>query len=247
MSGTLPVRSSWVVSMAAALAIVGFAAAAQWNSFLERHAFTTSAQQALSAQVVQLEAEQESLLSQLAAAQAELQRLQAEDAGSQTALAEVNRRLADTRLAAGLSRIHGPGVRVEIADSLRNVPAGENPASYIVQPDDLRDLVAALWASGAEGISINGERLVATSSIYGVGASVLVNTAFLSPPFEVAAVGPPDLEQAMETNPAYLGRVARRIDIFGLQFRISSEADIELPAFIGNTLLRWAVPDQDVG
>ena len=89
----------------------------------------------------------------------------------------------------GLTAVHGPGVIVEIADSKRVVPPGENPANFVVLVDDLRDIVAALWASGAEAISINDERLVATSSIYGVGASVLVNTAFLSPPFRIQAIG----------------------------------------------------------
>src|SRR4029078_9113011 len=106
----------------------------------------------------------------------QFQRLQQQSTGSSVALAELNRQLAAARLRTGLTAVHGPGVKIEIADSKRVVPPGENPASFIVLVDDLRDIVTALWASGAEAISINGERLVATSSIYGVGASVLVNT-----------------------------------------------------------------------
>ena len=96
-------------------------------------------------------------------------------------------------LAAGLTKVTGPGAVIEIADSKRPVPAGDNPANYIVLVDDLHDIVTALWASGAEAITINGERLVSTSSIYGVGSSILVNTAFLSPTFRIEAIGPQDL------------------------------------------------------
>ena len=78
--------------------------------------------------------------------------------------------------------------------------------------NDLRDIVTALWASGAEAISINGERLVATSSIYGVGASVLVNTAFLSPPFQIEAIGSDGLLERFQSHPAFLGRVAQRLE-----------------------------------
>jgi len=165
-------------------------------------------------------------------------------AASSTTLADLNRRLAQARLAAGLTRLQGPGVIVEIADSQRVVPAGENPANYIVLVDDLRDLVTALWASGAEAITINGERLVATSSLYGVGQSILVNTAFLSPPFRIEAIGAEGLLDRFVLDSAYLGRVAQRIDVFGLEFATATADNLELPAFVGNTRFRWAVPSE---
>ena len=110
----------------------------------------------------------------------------------------------------------------------------------------IRDLVVALWHAGAEAIAINGERLVATSSIYGVGSSVLVNTAFLSPPFRLEAIGPGDLEARFRSDPAYLGRVAQRIGAFDLEFAMVSDPDLRLEPFIGSTRLRWAVPVEAV-
>ena len=228
--------------MALALGVLGFVAAAQWNSEVQRASYTTSAQQALAAQALTLEQEQEVLQAQLAGVEADLTEIQQQSEGSQTALAEVNREVRDARLAAGLTAVSGPGMVIEIADSRRTVPAGENPASYIVLADDLRDLVVALWHAGAEAITINGERLVATSSIYGVGSAVLVNTAFLSPPFRIEAIGPGALEERFRVDAAYLGRVAQRIEAFDLEFATLSTDDLQLPAFIGSTSLRWAVP-----
>lgn len=236
-------RSGWVMSMAVALGVLGFVMAAQWNGEVQRTSYTTSAQQALAAQALALEQEQDSLQGQLATVESQLTEIQAQSEGSQTELAAVNADLAEARLAAGLTAVHGPGVVIEIADSRRIVPAGENPGNYIVLADDLRDIVVALWHSGADGIAINGERLVSTSSIYGVGASVLVNTAFLSPPFRIEAVGPPDLEDRFQSDPAYLGRVAQRIEAFDLEFATESQTDLLVPAFIGSTNLRWAVPE----
>lgn len=240
------VRSGWVVSMAVALGVLGFVAAVQWNSEVQRTSYTTSAQQALAEQAHALEREQELLQAQLAAVEGELAEIQAVSAGSQTALAQVNRDLAASRLQAGLAAVRGPGVVIEIADSRRVVPANENPANYIVLADDLRDVVVALWHSGAEAITINGERLVATSSIYGVGSSVLVNTAFLSPPFRIEAIGPGDLAERFRTDPAYLGRVAQRIEAFDLEFAVAPADELQLPPFIGSTRLRWAVPAGEV-
>jgi len=236
------VRVGWALSIAVALGIVGFAGTAQWNGSIARQQFTTSAQQVLAGQVVALEDEQKTLRDQLGTAEKQVQQFQTESAGSQTALAQLNKQLAAARLAAGLTKVTGPGVVIEIADSKVQVPAGENPANYIVLVDDLHDIVTALWASGAEAIAINGERLVSTSSIYGVGASILVNTAFLAPPFRVEAIGPDGLLDRFLGNQAYLGRVAHRIDAFGLEFATQSQGDLRLPAFVGNTRFRWAVP-----
>jgi uncharacterized protein YlxW (UPF0749 family) len=237
--------AGWGVSIALALAVVGFVGAMQWNSSLARQEFTTSAQRFLADQVVTLEAEQRDLRAQIADAEEEVQRFQEESTSSSAALAALNQRLATARLDVGLTAVRGPGVIVEIADSKRVVPPGENPSSFIVLVDDLRDIVTALWASGAEAISINGERLVATTSIYGVGASVLVNTAFLSPPFRIEAIGTEGLLDRFQTNPAFLGRVAHRIDFFGLEFASQASGELTLPAFVGTTRFRWAVPAEE--
>ena len=107
-----------------------------------------------------------------------------------------------------------------------------------------------MWASGAEAITIAGgaaegvpaERLVATTSIYGVGSSILVNTAFLSPPFRIEAIGPAGLHDRFLSHPSYLARVARRIEGYGLQFATEPRDELTLPAFVGNTRLRWGAP-----
>ena len=51
--------STWGISIAVALAVVGFVGAMQWNSSLARDQFTTSAQQVLAGQVTDLEEEQD--------------------------------------------------------------------------------------------------------------------------------------------------------------------------------------------
>lgn len=234
------------MSIAAALAVIGFVGYAQWNGSPKRVEFATSVQQVLAEQVTELEQEQEDLRGQIAEAEAQVLDFQTASTTSSSALAEVNRRLEEARLATGLTALKGPGVVVEISDSKRVVPNGENPSNYIVLVDDLRDIVVALWASGAEAITINGERLVATSSIYGVGASVLVNTAFLSPPFRIEAIGADGLLERFETNAAFVGRVSQRIEVFGLEFAMQAADVVELPAFVGNTRFRWAVPTDEV-
>jgi uncharacterized protein YlxW (UPF0749 family) len=240
---------SWAISIGVALAVVGFVVAAQWNSSLERQTFSTSAQRVLTDRVVQLEQQQEELRAQIAEEEAKVRDFQERDAASQATLEELSNQVEAARLAAGLTEVHGPGVIIEIADSRRIVPAGDNPANYIVLVDDLQDIVTALWASGAEAIAISGgasdsapaERLVATTSIYGVGASILVNAASLQPPFRIEAIGAEGLNERVEAHPAFRSGVRLRIDAFGLEFASEAADDVTLPAFVGNTTMSWGV------
>ena len=243
-------RRRWAISIAAALGVIGFVGAAQWNSSLVRQEFITSAQRVLITEAEQAQREQERLRSEIEAAEARVQSFQEADVGSQAAREQLNRDLAGARLRAGLTNVQGPGMVLEISDSQREVPVGESATNYIVLVDDLRDIITALGASGAEAVAISGgltagppaERLVASSSIYGAGSAILVNAVPLSPPFRVEAIGPDGLHDRFMANPSFLGRVVRRIEAYGLEFASEARDDLTLPAFIGNTRLRWGAP-----
>ncbi len=244
-------RPQWAISIAAALAAIGFVGAAQWNSSLARQEFVTSAQRVLVTEAEQLQRQQEVLRAEIEQAEDRVRTFQERSEGSRSELEALNEALAAARLASGLDEVRGPGAVIEIADSQRPVPAGESPTNYIVLVDDIRDIVTALWASGAEAITISGgateggplaERLVSSSSIYGAGSAILVNDVPLSPPYRIEAIGPGGLRDRFLANPTYLARVARRIDAYGLQFASEARDELTLPAFIGNTRLRWGTP-----
>lgn len=243
-------RPQWAISVAAGLAIIGFVGAAQWNSSLATQPFITSAQKVLISEAEQLQRQQESLRAEIEATDARVQTFQEADSGSQAVLRQLNEELLAARIATGLDPVRGPGVVVEIADSQRPIPEGESGTNYIVLVDDLRDLVTALWGAGAEAITVAGgagaggpaERIVATTSIDGAGPAILINSARLSPPYRIEAIGPEGLHDRFLAHPSYLARVARRIEAYGLQFASEPRDEIELAAFIGNTRLRWGAP-----
>lgn len=243
-------RPQWAISIAAALAAIGFVGAAQWNSSPARTEFITSAQRVLVGEAQQAQAQQESLRSQIDEAETRVRSFQEQVEGSVTLGNRLNEQVAAARMATGLEDVRGPGAVVEIADSQRSVPADENASNYIVLVDDLRDIITALWASGAEAITVAGgsgaggpgERLVSTTSIYGAGSAILINTTLLSPPYRIEAIGPDGLHDRFLAHPSYITRVAKRIDAYGLQFASESRDELTLPAFIGNTRLRWGAP-----
>ena len=57
----------------------------------------------------------------------------------------------------------------------------------------MRTVVEELWLAGAEGVAVNGERVTVATAILDIGGSVLVNSAYLAPPYQVSAIGPTDL------------------------------------------------------
>lgn len=247
-------RPQWVLSVSLALAVIGFVAAAQWNSSAGRQEFITSAQRVLVIEAEQLQREHEQLLEDIEAAEAQVSAFQARGVGSDTQLSRLAERLRAARIAAGVVEMRGPGMVLEIADSQRLVPEGEPAQRYIVVADDLRDIVTALWASGAEAIAISdgraedapAERLVATTAIYGGGAAIWVNGVPLSPPYRIEAIGPEGLRDRFLAHPAFVTRVAQRIEVFGLQFASEARDEVTVPRFVGNTQLRWGVSELEL-
>lgn len=94
------------------------------------------------------------------------------------------------RLAIAMSEVTGPGVRVTVRsapDSGVDVLARQH--SGRVRDHDLRMIVNALWAAGAEALAINGKRIAPGSFIRTAGQSILVNITPIDSPYVIEAIG----------------------------------------------------------
>lgn len=134
-------------------------------------------------------------------------------------------RLDRLNLLTGAVPVTGPGVKVVVDDAPNAVDEKQK-----VLDQDLQKLVNALWASGAEAISINGQRLSNLSAIRFAGSAITVNFVSLSRPYTVLAVGNPDTMPARfvdtEHGRAWLDLHA----VEGLKFDMTSENSLRLPA-----------------
>lgn len=188
-----------------------------------------------------LEEEQEALKARIGGLRRELAAYQQEAAAATDLMEELNDELNRQKAMAGLVPAEGPGLVVKLDDSPRQaIPAGEDPMAYIVHEYDLRDVVNLLWMAGAEGIAINEERVVGTTSIYCVGSTVVVNDTRLSPPYTVRAIGPSSHLENYLRNPSHLVNVKEKAHLNGLIFQYSRSANVELPAYQGSFALRYA-------
>lgn len=92
---------------------------------------------------------------------------------------------------AGSRGLAGPGLVVTLDDAPRGepVPEGTDPNLLVVHQQDLQAVINALWAGGAEGVSLQGQRIVSTTGIKCVGNTVVLQGVPYSPPYHIAAVG----------------------------------------------------------
>jgi uncharacterized protein YlxW (UPF0749 family) len=137
---------------------------------------------------------------------------------------------------AGTVAVTGPGLLVTLADAKPDAdsdPVGgqsETDPNGLVHDGDLQLVVNALWAAGAEAISINGQRLGPTSAIRFAGEAVLVDFNPVTNPYEVSAVGDPDdLRDAFLASPE-VASLAVISESFGLRFEYVKENELSLPA-----------------
>lgn len=199
-----------------------------------RYPLPTRPGEDLAAQVIAaLEAEQRDLRRSIAEVRRQT------DADVQ-ALAGLRAELARERLAAGLVAVRGEGVIVRLDDStLRALPPHEDPSNYLIHDYDVRDVVNALWAAGAEAVAVNDQRVVAMTAITAVGPAIVVNETRLAPPFEVRAIGNPALLEEAAVRSPLLGKLRERIQSYALQFRVVREREVVLPAYRGPFALRY--------
>jgi uncharacterized protein YlxW (UPF0749 family) len=131
-------------------------------------------------------------------------------------------RLSRLGLATGADAARGPGVRVVVD----NGPATSGDDALVLD-SDLQKLVNGLWLSGAEAISINGQRLTSLSAIKQGGEIMTVNFKRIQPPYTVSAIGDPDsLAASFVDTPGgqwWLDLQA----LYGLRFDINSVTDEE--------------------
>jgi uncharacterized protein YlxW (UPF0749 family) len=210
---------------------------------------------AVSAEGTDLRAERQTDVADLARAQ--VQRNQALDADRADLREEVNDLLnsqlgggeADRmqkqaeKLApsAGLTALSGPGVSVTLDDApVTSRGKDVDPDALVVHQQDIQGVVNALWAGGAEAMTLQGQRIISTSAVRCVGNTVRINGWVYSPPYHIEAIG--DAEGMIEA----LGE-SPEVDIYRdyaakyhLGWSLKNVPNVHVPAFDGPLNLDYA-------
>jgi len=157
----------------------------------------------------------------------------------QDQVAVLQAELQKARVLAGLTEVEGPGVSVEMNDSTRPAQPGQDPNVFLIHDDDVQKVVNALFAAGAEAVSVNGHRLITTSEIICAGNVIIVNGARIAPPIKILAIGNPE---TLEAGLKMRGGVVDSLVLWGIEVKIKIEEKVTLPAYSGSLNLQYATP-----
>lgn len=165
-------------------------------------------------------------------------------------LTDLQKQLTLQQIRAGITALEGPGITVKLDDNAAGLAAAPNddPNRYVIHYENLLYIVNDLRNAGAEGISINGQRIVVSSEIRCVGNVILVNTTRLAPPFEISAIGnPTELENAINSSSTYQQLALTGFPASYTVTDVNSKG-ILLPAYTGSfsTKNLTSIPQEEV-
>ncbi|WP_433204710.1 DUF881 domain-containing protein [Dactylosporangium sp. CS-047395] len=234
-----PPRSGRWLTAAAMLAI-GFLLAVAYHQVVQAAPGTTKARDDLVADVRARQQAADDLQRRAAELRAQV------DQARDDALADSDSaaRLRDLAAGTGTGKVTGDGVAVRIVDA----PAQVDPVTGRTQAEnlglvldrDLQDIANGLWEAGAEAVAVNGQRLTATGTIRAAGGVILVDFRPVTSPYEVTAIGPPDLAGTFGDS-ATAKRFKRYVEEYRMQFSVKKRANLTL-AGAAEPPLKYASP-----
>lgn len=178
-----------------AFLMLGAVVAVQFRSTLYRNRQTTGAKYQYDQLNAMLNEERETI-NKLKAAIAENEKVRQEhlktavnNAGSDFLKWQL-KYLDDLKLKAGFTDVKGPGLIIKLDDA----PARKNFSAkfLIIHDSDIKKIVNELKKAGAQAISINDERLLATSEQVCAGPTILINKNRYPVPYVIKAIGNTD-------------------------------------------------------
>ena len=239
-------RNKGELAVVVVCAIVGFLLAAQ----LRTVQLTGAADQATAVRLETLQdlyneltAQRDGLAEQVNQLQGELALYRDQAASGQAGSEALRAELDQLEITAGLTDVEGPGVTVILEDSASANLTGDE-ADYLIHDNDILSVINELRSAGAEAISLNGERILATSEVRCTGAVVTVNGRRYAAPYVIFAIGDPDtLYSALTMRTGVVDILSQ----WGLTVRVTASDQLLIPAYSGTVDYQYARPVQPDG
>lgn len=234
-----------IIALIATCALLGFLLMVQFRSVRINEA-EVAAQPARTEQLLDRLSEMENrnalLSSQLEQSKADLESLRnaaAESGGAAKSMAE---QLKRAEVLSGEAAVQGPGIVVTLSDSQSENTAGVGENAFVVHDSDLLAVINELRGAGAEALSLNGERILATSEIRCAGNTVSVNNTRYAAPFVIRAIGDPDtLEQALMLRSGIVDELER----FLIEITIEKQDHMVIEGTKNTVVFRYATIVED--
>ncbi len=159
---------------------------------------------------------------------------------------ELQKQVDALRGPAGFSPVSGPGLTVTLDDAPKEAlvaarePGGITEDELVVHQQDIQAVVNALWAGGAEAMTIQGQRVISTTGIKCVGNTVVLHGVPYSPPYRIAAIGDQGTLQRSLDASEYVAAYLTFVDAFELGYEVQSSVALQFAGYDGSSALEYA-------
>ena len=198
----------------------------------------TEQQSALKSEILKTSEKYDNLFEELDILEEELEKVRANSTSSNSELAILEESIKEKNLALGLTEVTGTGIKIVLNDG--NAATITNPfisvSDLLVHDGDLINVVNELFNSGAEAVSVNGQRIVSTTSIECDGNVIKVNGTKIGAPFEITAIGYPE-------QLAGIGRPGGTIELLesrGVIVILNKQNSVTIPKYSGTIKFNYA-------
>ncbi|MFV0407046.1 MAG: DUF881 domain-containing protein, partial [Propioniciclava sp.] len=131
--------------------------------------------------------------------------------------------LSATAEAAAAVAVRGPALTVTLTDAPASIsPPGVDDDLLVVHQQDIQAVANALWAGGAEAMTIQGQRVSSWTGIKCVGNTVVLHNVPYAPPYVITAVGDRTRMQRALADSAYLDIYRDYVAAYGLGYQEES-------------------------
>ena len=224
-------RGLGILAVALVALATGFVLADQVRTQLLTPSNQLARYQALVRSVQDLEATNADQRRQIAELRNQIDSLESDAAGRSATTQSLRNQVADLRAHAGLVAVHGPGVEIVLRNGSPG-PGSGGQTGYLVNFQDVQDVVNLLFTQGAEAIAVNGRRITPLTAFSGSEGQIVIDQGPpLTSPIKIDAIGDRNrMASALNDDSALPGLRARQVQ-FQLHLTFEGLADISLPAY----------------
>ena len=221
---------------------LGFLVAGQVKAQLLTPSNQVGQRQALIRSLQDLERTNEADRQKIASQRAEIGALEAQAAAQSETTRALRDQVADLRIHAGLTAVHGPGVEVDLTNGDPSTdPTGQS--RYLVTYQDVQDVVNLLFSAGAEGVAVSGRRITPISSFSGSDGEVVVDQGPpLFSPIKVVAVGDRNGMLSALDDTSRLPSLRIRVIQYSVGLKDTGLPDVTLPAYDASLITPYVSP-----
>ncbi len=226
--------AAWQRGVAALLLLAGFLLVLQLRAEQALQAGLALPSYRLADLAVLIRRQQEAdraLTDEVRALEAKQRQIQSAVAAGRSIAEALRREREAYRLELGQTPVAGPGIIIVVSADPKRLS--------VPQAQDVRGIVNELWAAGAEAVSLNGIRMLATDGIVAVPVGVQIGKQTTRDPYVLAAIGDPIV---LEGALAVPGGAVDGLRGVGLAVKLRRVDVLRLPAAASRRDFRIARP-----